>query len=174
MLEGLLDDDEDMESMYLSRKERQREAKEAATAAEQEEDGEAEDAFSDGETIPEEDEEEEEEEDDTDDKMSSTLPSRFEQRKSMTQPIETPFSQNGVQKTGLASMISLSLNLYYEFKAATKQPLSSLCDLPSEWAFTESSCNLISPSPTNACPPLLTLETQCVICHWNGARRGSL
>ena len=125
-MEGLLDDDEDMESMYLSRKERQREAKEAATAAEEEEAAEAEDEFSDGETIPEEDEEEDEE-DDTDDKMSSTLPSRFEQRKSMTQPIETPFSQNGVQKTGLASMISLSLNLCSSLSSL--YPLCVICRL---------------------------------------------
>lgn len=92
VLEGLLDDDEDMEQMYLSRKVRQREAEALQQATEEKEDD-----FSDVGTIPEEDEEIEEDED--------FPPSRVE-TDIHTEPVETPFLKSTHQSKGTSALKS--------------------------------------------------------------------
>ena len=109
VLEGLLDDDEDMQQMYLGRREREREMDRAA-AAEQNEAG-SEDGFSDGGTIPEGDEEGEDNEQGSSRAVSQDLP-RITNSTSMTQPVETPFSNTRHQVPGTSHSSVCALKAY--------------------------------------------------------------
>lgn len=103
VLEGLLDDDEDMEQMYLGRKERKKQADLAAAAAEKEAaESEGGDHFSDNDTIPEGDETAENEEETLEPRVAMSLDG------SSTLPIDTPFGNDDEQQVGkcLLSMLT--------------------------------------------------------------------